>query len=353
MRYTVDIERMAYSADAVGHLPDGKTVFVAGAAPGDTVEIEIVDDRKTFARGKVVEIVEASPSRVEPASPIDQLCGTAPWQHLSYEAQLAAKRANVVGALEHTAHFDTERASKLVGACVASKRTWGYRNKLELGCGRNEAGAFVVGFHREGSAELVEAESSKLAHRQIEKAPKALRGAIRYAQGDQDLGIFRIGVRHSLATGDLEVALWTRPGAFPRALFAKALTSACKATGVIRVLADPGKARKIKGVEVLGGRGKWRDRIGEVEKAAEGLPVPRDLFVPHGRRAHPDPALAVERTVNHHQLLRLGVAGGADQFVFIALEMAIAPGPEVIHAQHFLSGKAYHLRPFFSRAAPA
>ena len=269
MRYTVDIERMAYSADAVGHLPDGKTVFVAGAAPGDTVDIEIVDDRKTFARGKVVEIVQASPSRVEPASPIDQLCGTAPWQHLSYDAQLAAKRANVVGALEHTAHFDTERASELVGACVASKRTWGYRNKLELGCGRNEVGAFVVGFHREGSAELVEAESSKLAHRQIEKAPKALRGAIRYAQGDQDLGIFRIGVRHSLATGDLEVALWTRPGAFPRALFAKALTSACKATGVIRVLADPGKARKIKGVEVLGGRGKWRDRIGEVEFATQ------------------------------------------------------------------------------------
>ena len=269
MNYTIEIDRMAYSADAIGHLPNGKTVFVPQAAPGDVVEVELVEDKKTFARGKVVQVVEASSDRVPPKSTIDALCGTAPWQHLAYEAQLEATRANVVGALVHTAHMPREAAEAVVGACVPSKRTWGYRNKLEIGCGRDAAGHFAVGFHREGSEELVEADSSLLAHKQIEKAPKALRGAIRYAQGDQDLGIFRIGVRHSLATGDLEVAVWTRPGAFPRAMFAKTLQSACKATGVIRVLADPGKARKIKGVEVLDGRGKWRERIGDMEFATQ------------------------------------------------------------------------------------
>ncbi|MBR2803584.1 MAG: class I SAM-dependent RNA methyltransferase, partial [Eggerthellaceae bacterium] len=95
-------------------------------------------------------------------------------------------------------------------------------------------------------------------------APKALRGAIRYAQGDQDLGIFRVGVRHSMVTGELEVALWTKPGSFPRGLFAKTLSTAVKTTSVVRVLADPGKARKIKGVEILDGRGYWRERIGDV-----------------------------------------------------------------------------------------
>ena len=266
---TVTIERMAYSADAVAHLEDGKTVFVPGAAPGDTLEIELVESKKTFARGKIARIVEASPDRVAPASAIDQACGTAPWQHLSYDAQLRAKRNNIVGALVHTAHIAPERAEELVDACAPSKRTWGYRNKLELGCGRDEAGRFVLGFHREGSNELLPADSSRLAHKQIEKAPKALRGAIRYAQGDTDLGIFRIGVRHSLATGDLEVAIWTKPGAFPRQLFAKTLSSAFKTSGIIRVLADPGKARKIKGVEVLDGRGRWRERIGDVDFATQ------------------------------------------------------------------------------------
>ena len=269
MMHLVEIERMSYGPNAIGHLPDGKTVFVAGAVPGDTVEVELTEDKKAFAVGKVVRIEEASPDRLAPASPADLACGTAPWQHLSYDAQLAAKRDNVVGALVHTARLDRERAEALVADCVPSKRTWAYRNKLELGCGRDGQGRFVVGFHREGTGDLLETDSSRLAHKQIEKAPKALRGAIRYAQGQDDLGIFRIGVRHSFATGDLEVALWTKPGPFPRALFAKTIKSACKATGVIRVLADPGKARKIKGVEVLDGRGRWRERIGDAEFAVQ------------------------------------------------------------------------------------
>ena len=267
--FTVKLERMAHGADAVGHLPDGKAVFVAGGAPGDEVAVRIVEDRPSFSRAEIAEVLCPSPDRIDPVSPIDQVCGTAPWQHLRYEAQLAAKRSNVVGALVHTARFDAEHAESLVATCVPSKRTWGYRNKLEIACGHDKAGRFAVGFHREGTDELVEAMSSHLAHKQIENAPKALRGAIRYMQGGQDLGIYRIGVRHSLATGDLEVAVWTPPSAFPRAMFAKTVMDSCKATGVIRVLANPGKARKVKGVEVLGGRGKWRDKIGDFTFATQ------------------------------------------------------------------------------------
>lgn len=265
MSQTVSVERMAYSADAIGHLPSGKTVFVEGGVPGDIVEIKVVEEKASFARGKIASIVEASPDRVKPESLIDQICGTAPWQCLRYEAQLSAKRDNVVSALVRTAHLETARAEELVTECAASKRTWGYRNKLELATGLDAQGHFDLGFHREGSNEFVSADSSRLAHKQIEKAPKALRGAIRYAQGAQDLGIFRVGVRHSMVTGELEVALWTKPGSFPRGLFAKTLSTSVKATSVVRVLADPGKARKIKGVEILDGRGYWRERIGDAQ----------------------------------------------------------------------------------------
>lgn len=269
MNCTVQVERMAYGADAIGKLPDGKTVFVEGGVPGDVVEVELTDEKASFARAKISRIVETSSDRVAPESPIDLACGTAPWQCMRYEAQLAAKRSNIVGALVHTARLDSDRAESLVRPCEPSKRTWGYRNKLELATGLDAQGHFDLGFHREGSAEFMSAESSRLAHKQIEKAPKALRGAIRYAQGNQDLGIFRIGVRHSLVTGELEVALWTKPGSFPRGLFAKTLSSAVKATSVVRVLADPGKARKIKGVEILDGRGYWRERVGDVQYSTQ------------------------------------------------------------------------------------
>lgn len=265
MTHTVEIERMAYGADAVGRLPDGKAVFVEGGAPGDIAEVSVTEDGKSFARARIARLVEPSEDRVQPRSPIDQLCGTAPWQHLTYPAQLAAKRANVAGALVHTAHLEPERAEQLVAPCQGSKREWGYRNKIELACEAGADGKLALGFRREGTGEFAPAESTALAHKAIEKSPKALRGAIRFAQGSQDLGIYRVGVRHSLATGELEVALWTPPSPFPRAMFAKTLASAVKATSIVRVLAEPGKARKVKGVETLAGRGYWRERIGDVE----------------------------------------------------------------------------------------
>ena len=62
MEQTVTVERMAYSTDAVAHLSDGKTVFIPQAAPGDTVSIEIVEDKGSFARGRIVCVEEISPS---------------------------------------------------------------------------------------------------------------------------------------------------------------------------------------------------------------------------------------------------------------------------------------------------
>lgn len=261
MDFTVRIERMAYGPAGIGRLPDGKTIFVDSTVPGDTARVQIIEDKSRFARGRLVSLEEPSPHRVREHAPQETLCGTAPWQIMEYSAQLEAKRANVIGALTHGAGMDKAAAEELVAPVEAGKQQWNYRNKLELGAGTDSHGRFIVGFHREQSPQLVAVESSALAHKAIERTPKALRGAIRYAQGSRDLQIYRIGVRHSAITGDLEVALWTPPGAFPRSTFAKTIGEACKATGVIRVMADPGKARKIKGVEVLSGYSTWHEKL--------------------------------------------------------------------------------------------
>ena len=264
MEQTVTIERMAYSADAVAHLESGKTVFVAGAAPGDVARIEIVEEGASFARGRIVELVEASSARAAGKNgATTQASSTCPWRHLDYAAQLQAKRDNVVGQLTHSAGFSDDRAQSLVGDCLASKREWNYRNKLELACGVDAQGRFDVGVTDEQTGALVPIDMSDLAYKQVAKAPKALRGAIRFMSGNTDLGIFRIGVRSSLATGETEVALWTRPGPFPRALAAKTIAGAVKTTSIVRVLADPGRARKVKGLEVLDGRGFWRERLAD------------------------------------------------------------------------------------------
>lgn len=261
MTETITIERMGYGAEAVGHLSSGKTVFVEGGAPQDLAEVEILEEKSSFARGRIARLLEPSPLRVMPEWPEGVPTGAAPWQHLSYQAQLDAKRSNVVSALARTAHLDAQRCEVLVEPCTPSKRQWGYRNKLELASAiQNER--FVLGFHPAESSQVVATPTCPLAHKAIQKAPKALQGALRFAQGADDLGIYRIGVRASLRTGETEIALWTPPGAFPRAHVAKTLASALKATSIVRVMADPGHARKIKGVEVLAGKGFWEEQLG-------------------------------------------------------------------------------------------
>lgn len=259
MEEIVAIERMGYGAEAVGHLQSGKAVFVAGAAPGDVAAVEITEEKASFARARIVRLEEASQVRVAGQWAEAASAGSAPWQHLSYEAQLSAKRENVRAALERTAGFSRERADELVKPCLASKREWGYRNKIELAATTDARGMFSLGFHDEGSPEVVPADTCPLAHKAITRVPKALRGALRFAQGADDLGIYRVGVRHSLRTNSTEIALWTPPSAFPRNHVANILRGALKTTGIVRVMADPGRARKIKGVEVLDGKGHWED----------------------------------------------------------------------------------------------
>lgn len=255
----VRIERMSYGPAAVGRLASGKTVFVEGAVPGDEVRVAIDEEKPRFARGRVSELVTPSPERVAPLCAL--ACGGCPWAVLSYDAQLAAKRASVVDALTRTARMDAARAEKLVAPCVASKRQWGYRNKLELSCGTDAAGRLILGMRPESGADVVSLDACPLAHRTIEGAPKALRGALRYLSGGEDLGLFRVGVRGSLRTRDVEIALWTTPGPFPRAAAAKTLASALKNTSVVRVVAEPGRARKVKKVEAISGKGCWEEEL--------------------------------------------------------------------------------------------
>ena len=170
----------------------------------------------------------------------------------------------VVSQLRRIGGFDAERAERIVGACVPSKRQMEYRNKLEFSCAFDAKQGFQMGFHQKGSDKILAADACPLAHKQAQKTPKALRGALRYLTGREDLGIHRVGVRHSHRSGDLEVALWTTPGPFPRNAVAKTLSTAVKASSIVRVMtADAGSARKR--LEILDGRGFWRETVAGIE----------------------------------------------------------------------------------------
>ena len=258
--HTLTIERMGYGADGISHLPDGKVAFVHGAIPGDVVRATVVEDKRRYARCEAVDVIEPSIDRVTP--PDGLLRSIAPWADMSYGLQLSAKERNVRDALSRTGRFDDATVDRAMRPIRPSERESGYRNKVELSVARDGRGRIELGF-KDGRDRFVpfEGKSLGIVDPIIQEAPRKLAGALRYVLRDDDSGLFRVGLRGSSATGSVELALWTRPGPFPRAFASHVLEDAISATSVVRVIADEGAARRVRRVEVLSGKGFWSERM--------------------------------------------------------------------------------------------
>jgi len=263
--FEIPIQSLAYGGDSVGRLADGRTAFVEGGCPGDLAAIEITEDRGRFVRARLVEVIEPSPDRVTAPCPYFGVCGGCTWQHVSYAAQISAKRQAVVDALARIG--SVADAETLVAQTAASRSEYGYRNKIEL-VPDPASTRPLLGYHRASSSEVVPVDECLLLPKKLRKAPRALGGALRYIAGESDLGLIRVGVRAASHTKDVEVALWTAPGPLPRAVAARTLGQALPVSSVVRVLSkDPAKRRSAASVEVLSGRGHWRERLGGVQFA--------------------------------------------------------------------------------------
>lgn len=256
------IERMTYGPDAIAHTPEGKTVFVSGAVAGDVVEAELVSDGKSFSKARTVKVLEPSPNRVACEWMLVDVLGCAPWAHLARAAQLEAKRTNVVDSLLRVGHLAD--AEELVAPCEAPSDGWRYRNKAELAFVRDGRHATLGMYGTDGST-VIKVEDFPLldipAKSRESKLVKNVSGALSYLASSHELDIERVGIRRSSRTRDLEIAIWTPTGAFPRAQARRVLENV-GATSLVRVMTKgPAKARKVAGVERLDGAGSWTERI--------------------------------------------------------------------------------------------
>ncbi len=120
---------------------DGKAVFVPGAIPGETVDIQISQDGRSFMRAVLLEIIEASPERVEPECIYYPRCQGCAYQHVSYEAELEFKRQVLEQQLKRIARIDYT-----VPPVLAEEECRAYRNKVEWQLFMNESGSASMGY---------------------------------------------------------------------------------------------------------------------------------------------------------------------------------------------------------------
>jgi len=102
---TLEITGMSSEGAGVGR-HEGFAVFVPYALPGEKVDVHIIKVASSYAVGKLTSVIKAAPQRVVPPCPSYKKCGGCSLQHMSYEAQLEFKRAQVKDALERIGGFN-------------------------------------------------------------------------------------------------------------------------------------------------------------------------------------------------------------------------------------------------------
>ena len=154
---TLRIERLSSDGSGVAHSPDGETVFVPGAAPGDEADVRIVKDCKRYAFGILDHLRTPSPDRIPVDCAVAGPCGGCSLRHLDYTAELRAKQENVTNAFRRIGGLDVP----VLDICP-SPEVDRYRNKVQFPVGLDKDGNPCIGFYAGRTHRIVPCPDCKL-----------------------------------------------------------------------------------------------------------------------------------------------------------------------------------------------
>ena len=168
-RATIKIESIAFGGQGVGRI-DNFVVFVPFAAPDDELEVEIIELKKQFARGRIVKISKQSPLRDVPLCSYYENCGGCCYQHLNYEQQLKIKKKQVQDAFLKIGKI----VSPPVLDTIASPHAYRYRGKAQLHTA-NEASGCKLGFLDVSGGKIVDIERCEIMEETINDQIREMR----------------------------------------------------------------------------------------------------------------------------------------------------------------------------------
>lgn len=139
---TVRIDSIAAGGAGVGRGADGRVVFVHRTAPGELVRLRRVEQKRRWARGELLQVLEPSPQRRQAPCRYYARCGGCTLEHMEYAAQLEAKARIVADALARIGHLQVDMPE-----VVASPNEFRARNRVSFTLLRLRGGGVVAGFH--------------------------------------------------------------------------------------------------------------------------------------------------------------------------------------------------------------
>ena len=209
--YILDIIAQGYEGEGIAKI-DSYPIFIEGALAGERVKVKIIKVKKSYAYGKLEEVLERSEERVEPKCHHYKRCGGCSIQHMSYKKQLSFKFERVKDCISKIGGLSEELVKAPLGM---EEHPYRYRNKVQLPIGRvNDE--VVIGFYAPRSHNIIDLESCLIQDEIADKVASLTKGwikknSIEPATLDGEFnskGLLRhIMIRRGFKTGEVMVVL--------------------------------------------------------------------------------------------------------------------------------------------------
>ena len=158
-KISLTIHDLAFGGEGVGRV-DEFVVFVPFVIVGETVEAEITEVKKNFARAKLLRVVTPASERVTPECRYFTQCGGCQYQHIDYAAQLRFKHKQIADLFERVGKISRE----VVAPVIPCPAPYGYRNRIMIRSQWNgPAKKLEIGFIRADNNFVVDIEQCKIA----------------------------------------------------------------------------------------------------------------------------------------------------------------------------------------------
>jgi len=234
------VDGISHQGEGVARI-NGKAVFIPHALPGEELEIEIVEERSRYSRGRIAGIYESSPERTATRCPHYYDCGGCAYQHVEYSRELELKRQVVRDNLLRIGHIDKE-----VKPVLGLSSPWLYRNKVSWHLSGDGEHSYLA-YYRGGSHDWVKITDCRLISRPMQEASHYLNQmlpAVKFKPGATAV------IRQSAVDDSLMLILYGLLAAPPKAVIdqlSKNFASLYFSRGDDRVLAHAGGAKYLEG----------------------------------------------------------------------------------------------------------
>ena len=207
--YEVEIVDNGYEGEGIAKIDDF-TIFVNGTIKGEICKILIVKVNKSFAFGKLIEVVKKSENRVEADCITYKRCGGCNLRHIKYEETLRIKKEIVQNLINKNLNNKID-----VNDVIGMENPYYYRNKLQYPVGKNKAGIPVMGVFANRTHEIIPTKECLIQNKKAQEVANTIFSFIKennipiYDEKTRKDGIRHIIIKIGVLTNEIMCVIVT------------------------------------------------------------------------------------------------------------------------------------------------